>query len=108
MKTYSSTVGLVLTAEAAEKLKAKVAALPKDKRGFLKNADDHRTRKGVRLFFWNIVTKEEHRFLARFLKGIPVTEYHLCRVGDDLTDAEESGMLEDPFALHLIREVALG
>ena len=105
---YSSTVGLALAAEAAEKLKAKVAAPPKEKRAFLKNADDHRTRKGVRLFFWNIVSKEEQRFLTRFLKGIPVTEYHMCRVGDALTDAEEGGELDDPFALHLIREVALG
>ena len=106
--TYSSTIGLALTAEAAEMLKAKVAALPKEKRGFLKNADDHRTKRGTHLYFWNLVSKEEQRFLARFLKGIPVTEYHLCRVGDDPTDAEEAGTLEDPFALHLIREVALG
>ena len=108
MKAYSSTVGLVLTAEAAEKLKAKVAAMPKEKRSFLKNADDHRTKRGTHLFFWNLVTREEQRFLARFLKGIPASEFHLCRVGDDLTDAEEAGTLEDPFALHLIREVALG
>ena len=105
---YSSTVGLALAAEAAEKLKAKVAALPKEKREFLKNADDHRTKRGTHLYFWNLVTREEQRFLARFLKGIPVTEYHMCRVGDDLTDAEEGGELDDPFALHLIREVALG
>ena len=106
--TYSSTVGLALTAEAAEKLKAKVAALPKEKRAFLKNADDHRTKRGTHLYFWNLVSKEEQRFLTRFLKGIPVTAYHMCRVGDDLTDAEEGGELDDPFALHLIREVALG
>ena len=105
---YSSTIGLSLTAEAAEKLKAKVAALPKEKRAFLKNADDHRTKRGTHLYFWNLVTREEQRFLARFLKGIPVTEYHMCRVGDDLSDAEEGGELDDPFALHLIREVALG
>ena len=108
MKAYSSTVGLAVSTEAAEKLKAKVAAMPKEKRSFLKNADDHRTKRGTHLFFWNLVSKEEQRFLARFLKGIPASEFHLCRVGDDPTDAEESGMLEDPFALHLIREVALG
>ena len=105
---YSSTVGMVVTAEVAEKLKAKVAALPKEKRVFLKNADDHRTKRGMHLYFWNIVSKEEQRFLTRFLKGIPVTEYHMCRVGDALTDAEEGGELDDPFALHLIREVAIG
>ena len=105
---YSSTVGLSLTAEAAEKLKAKVAALPKEKRSFLKNADDHRTKRGTHLYFWNLVTREEQRFLTRFLKGIPEDAFHLCRVGDALTDAEEGGGLDDPFALHLIREVALG
>ena len=106
--TYSSTVGLALTAEAAEKLKAKVATLPKEKRSFLKNADDHRTKRGTHLYFWNLVSKEEQRFLSRFLKGIPVTEYHLCRCGDAPVDNEEGGTLEDPFDLRLRREVTVG
>ena len=106
--TYSSTIGLSLTAEAAEKLKAKVAALPKEKRAFLKNADDHRTKRGTHLYFWNLVSKEEQRFLSRFLKGIPETEYHMCRCGDDVNDNEETGSLEDPFDLRLRREVTIG
>ena len=106
--TYSSTVGLALTAEAAEMLKAKVAALPKEKRAFLKNADDHRTKRGTHLYFWNLVSKEEQRFLARFLKGIPEDAFRLCRCGDDVNDNEETGSLEDPFDLRLRREVTIG
>ncbi len=105
---YTSTVGLALSAAAAEKLKAKVSALSKEKRSLLKNADDHRTKKGIHLYFWNCMAEEERRFLKKFLKTLPVAEYHICRVGDDLDDNEEGGLLEDPFALHLVREVAIG
>ena len=108
MSSYTSTVGLVLSAAAAEKLKAKVAALPKEKRSLLKNVDDHRTKKGTHLFFWNCISEDEQRFLDNFLRSIAVAEYRICRVGDDLDDNEEGGMLEDPFDLRLRREVTIG
>ena len=84
--SYTSTVGLALSASAAEKLKEQVTALPKEKRSLLKNADDHRTKKGIHLFFWNCITEDERRFLKKFLKTLPVAEYHICRVGDGLDD----------------------
>ena len=105
---YTSTVGLALTANANEKLKAQVSKLPKNNRALLKNADSHRTRKGEHLYYWNCVYEEECRFLDSFISTLPTSDYHLCRVGDDFSDNEESGSLFDPFDMRLRREVTIG
>ncbi len=105
---YTSTVGLVLTANANDKLKANVAKLPKNVRTLLKNADSHRTKKGEHLYFWNCVYEEERRFLDSFISTLPASEYHLCLVGDDFSDNDEAGDLLDPFDLRLRREVTIG
>ncbi len=105
---YTSTIGLALSAAATEQLKAKVAALPKENRSLLKNADDHRTRKGIHLYYWNCVSKAEQRFLTKFITSLSVSEYNLCRVGDALDDNEQSGSLEDPFDMRITRDVSIG
>ena len=105
---YTSTVGLALTAEAHEKLKANVAKLPKNDRALLKNADSHRTKKGEHLYYWNCVYEEERSFLEGFVSTLPASEYHLCLVGDDFSDNYEAGDLLDPFDLRLRREVTVG
>ncbi len=106
---YTSTVGLALTASAHEKLKA---SLTKNARLLFKHADLHKTKGGAHLFFWNCLTWDDddpdHAFLEKFIRSLPVSEYHLCRVGDDNDDNEEGGLFADPFDLRLRREVTVG
>ena len=106
--SYTSTIGLALSASANEKFKLQAAALPREERAFLKTPDAHRTKKGTHVYYWNCVSEEERRFLDGFLSSLPETEFHYCRVGDALDDNEERGSFPDPFDLRLCREVTLG
>ncbi len=113
---YTSTLGLALSASAYETLKARIAALDKNKKKpvqeLVRYADAHQTRRGAHAYYWNCVpwTEEDAEclFLEGFVSSLPATDYHLCRVGDDACDNEDSGAFADPFDLRLRREVTLG
>jgi hypothetical protein len=113
---YTSTLGLALSAGAYETLRARIAALDRDRkkavRELVRYADAHRTRRGAHCLFWNSVpwSDEDHErsFLESVVRSLPPGDFHLCRVGDDPADNEEEGSFPDPFDLRLRREVTLG
>ena len=114
--SYTSTLGLALTANACETLRASVAALEKDTRklvqAMLRHADARVTRRGARCYFWNSVLwspgDAERVFLEGLVQALDPADYHLCRAGDDAADNEDRGSFEDPFDLRLRRDVTLG
>ena len=109
---YYATIGLVLSKEGDQNLKARIASLSKEQaavaNSFLKYPDHKKTHRktGARLFLWNSVKEDPDftLFFDKLIGSLPYDEYRLLRIGDALDDSMEIGDFhDDPFALRVER-----
>lgn len=115
---YRSNVALALTKEAVQKLNVAITKADDEKSNaasqLLANPDKHLcdADTGAELWSWNAVKwyadYPDVAFVENFMAHIAGNEnYHFIRIGEDWDDSEVSGyFLDNPFDLHLIREVA--
>ena len=110
---YTATVGLALTSSAYTNLKAYIGNQSKPAalkiKGIFRSADIHKSKLSSHLYYWNCLDWSHDSapriYLETFLNTIPLSEYHLCLVGDDPNDNQDRGLLNDPWDLLLLREV---
>ena len=112
---YYATIGLVLSKDGEQQLKARISSLTKEQadtaNSFLKYADQKKTHRktGAKMFIWNAVKEGDDfsLFFRRVIRSLPYEAYKLLRIGDSLDDnLEEGDFLDDPFYLHIERNLA--
>lgn len=113
--SYYATLGLILSKEGDRQLKARLSSLPKKDaaiaNALLRYADQRKTHRktGAKLFIWNTVKEDDdfNKFFGRLIGSLPFDEYRLLRIGDALDDSmEDGGFYDDPFFLHIERNLA--
>ena len=111
---YYSQVVLVLTAAAEEGLEqARLAAAPEVQDALTVLFEDPSVQRlvhptsGQILHFWDWCKWDDDdpdsQWLLCWLGDRPFTEFRYRRVGEDDGDADELGLLDDTFDLHVVR-----
>ena len=112
---YYATIGLVLSKDGEQQLKARISSLTKEQatiaHSYMKYVDQKKTHRktGAKLFIWNAVKEgsDFDLFFGNLVRSLPYDAYKMVRIGDALDDSiEEGDFLDDPFFLHIERNLA--